>query len=320
MRNNTQYQALRTIGLWLCSLLLCLFATGAAADTIISNVVVTYVVTDPAGSPIVETDANGNVVSQVRDQPYGEPTQLVGSQPTTGGDAPGFGGKIIDRTTGLSYFGARYYNPKSGRFMSVDPAGAPEGDPYRFNHYAFGNDNPYRYVDPDGKTPIEGAVFVTIDLVEIGVAAYRGESLTGAMVGLGFDVAGVFSPIPFTGEALKVAEAARAVERTEEVVHTAEGAKDLGEAARYTPGGRFSKATKIEAADRAGYKCEYCGKETTPARKSAKGETPPTNEAQTDHITPKSKGGDNSPDNAAHACRDCNRRLSDSEKPNPRDN
>ena len=143
----------------LCFLLcvLGLFGNDAAAvnvinaNTLITNVVDTYIVTDPAGNPIIETDAKGNVVSQVRYQPYGEPTQLVGSQPTTGGDSPGFEGKIVDRTTGLSNFGARYYDSKSGRFMSIDPAKAREGDAHGFTHYAFANDNPYRYVDPDGR-------------------------------------------------------------------------------------------------------------------------------------------------------------------------
>ena len=154
MQINTSYY-LRYFGPLLAAFLLYLFATYTAADTVITNVTVTYVVTDPSGSPIVQTDANGNVISEVRYQPYGEPTQLVGSQPATGGDGPGFQGKIVDRTTGLSNFGARYYNPKSGRFMSVDPAMAPEGDPHRFNHYTFGNNNPYRYVDPDGRAPAD---------------------------------------------------------------------------------------------------------------------------------------------------------------------
>lgn len=67
-------------------------------------------------------------------------------------------------------------------------------------------------------------------------------------------------------------------------------------------------------------KCEYCGVDTVKAKKSEAGVTPPKNEAQTDHIDPKSNGGTNSPDNGAHACRECNRTLSDEPKPNPREN
>lgn len=44
-----------------------------------------------------------------------------------------------------------------GRFISVDPAGVldhVEDNPTMFNRYAYVNNNPYRYVDPDGNIPI----------------------------------------------------------------------------------------------------------------------------------------------------------------------
>jgi RHS repeat-associated protein len=47
----------------------------------------------------------------------------------------GYTGKEQDGSD-LIYFGARYYDPEMGRFMSVDPVGA--GD----NWYAYCNDNP----------------------------------------------------------------------------------------------------------------------------------------------------------------------------------
>ena len=87
----------------------------------------------------------------------------------------------------------------------------------------------------------------------------------------------------------------------------------------YVAGGRFSPATKEIAAVRAGKACEYCGVKTTPAQKSMSGVTPPKTEAQTDHIIPRSQGGTNSPNNAAHACRECNRNNSNDPKPHPRE-
>jgi RHS repeat-associated protein len=53
--------------------------------------------------------------------------------------------------TGLVYFGARWYDPQVGRFMGFDPVGVDEGNPHSFNRYAYGNNNPYKYLDPDGR-------------------------------------------------------------------------------------------------------------------------------------------------------------------------
>ncbi|WP_438864318.1 RHS repeat-associated core domain-containing protein [Neptunicella sp.] len=44
---------------------------------------------------------------------------------------------------------ARYYDPVIGRFYSNDPIGFR--DVHSFNRYAYANNNPYKYVDPDGK-------------------------------------------------------------------------------------------------------------------------------------------------------------------------
>jgi hypothetical protein len=38
-----------------------------------------------------------------------------------------------------------------GRFASVDPVGFSESNPMSFNRYSYGNANPYRFVDPDGR-------------------------------------------------------------------------------------------------------------------------------------------------------------------------
>ena len=44
---------------------------------------------------------------------------------------------------------ARYYDPVIGRFYSNDPIGFR--DVHSFNRYAYANNNPYKYIDPDGK-------------------------------------------------------------------------------------------------------------------------------------------------------------------------
>jgi len=50
------------------------------------------------------------------------------------------------------YMQARYYDPVIGRFYSNDPIGYR--DVHSFNRYAYSNNNPYKYFDPDGRRTI----------------------------------------------------------------------------------------------------------------------------------------------------------------------
>jgi len=70
-------------------------------------------------------------------------------------------GKEKDKETGLYYFRARYFDSRIGRFISIDPVGPVDEktgkvnekmllNPQRLNRYAYGLNNPYRYVDRDG--------------------------------------------------------------------------------------------------------------------------------------------------------------------------
>ncbi|MDT0627459.1 RHS repeat-associated core domain-containing protein [Alteromonas sp. W364] len=52
---------------------------------------------------------------------------------------------------------ARYYDPVIGRFYSNDPIGAvahlnTQNGIHGFNRYAYANNNPYKYIDPDGQS------------------------------------------------------------------------------------------------------------------------------------------------------------------------
>ncbi|MEU6180786.1 polymorphic toxin-type HINT domain-containing protein [Streptomyces coeruleorubidus] len=69
----------------------------------------------------------------------------------------GFVGGVDDsESTGLQHLGAREYDPAAGRFVSVDPLLTP-GDPQAFNAYAYSNNNPMTFSDPDGMRCIHGA-------------------------------------------------------------------------------------------------------------------------------------------------------------------
>lgn len=53
---------------------------------------------------------------------------------------------------------ARYYDPVIGRFLSNDPVGAlgHSNIAHGFNRYTYANNNPYKYVDPDGELGVLG--------------------------------------------------------------------------------------------------------------------------------------------------------------------
>ncbi len=55
-------------------------------------------------------------------------------------------GKRFDPETGFLFFGARYYEPSTGRWISPDPLGFADGP----NLYAYVHNNPLAYVDPTG--------------------------------------------------------------------------------------------------------------------------------------------------------------------------
>ena len=66
-----------------------------------------------------------------------------------------FNGKEHDTSTGLSYYGARYYDPVALQWNSADPLysvapGAGLDQPQRLNLYAFSINNPLRYYDSQG--------------------------------------------------------------------------------------------------------------------------------------------------------------------------
>src|SRR6056297_285643 len=60
-----------------------------------------------------------------------------------------FNGKELDCESGYYYYGARYYDPKFGRFLGVDPlADAPLN--VGTSPYAYVWNNPLKFIDPTG--------------------------------------------------------------------------------------------------------------------------------------------------------------------------
>jgi len=121
--------------------LLLLCAGFAQAETTI------FYHTNALGSPVAATNEQGNILWRENYAPYGD--RLL--EQDGGTENTWYTGKQHDEGIGLSYFGARWYDPVHGRFMSMDPVGFQEDNIHSFNKYAYANNNPYKFVDPDGR-------------------------------------------------------------------------------------------------------------------------------------------------------------------------
>jgi RHS repeat-associated protein len=113
--------------------------------------------TDPAGTPMAMTNMSRDVMWSADYKPFGEESWISGTLENN----EKFVGKEKDKETGLYYFGARYMKAEIGRFTSPDPVGPVDPrtgktndkvliNPQRLNVYAYGLNNPYKYVDPLG--------------------------------------------------------------------------------------------------------------------------------------------------------------------------
>ena len=112
---------------------------------------ITYYHNDIAGSPVVATNESGQVVWRESYRPYGERTvNSAAALP----NKVWFTSRRQDAETGLVYMGARYYDPVVGRFVSKDPVGFDEKNLHSFNRYAYANNNPYKFRDPDGRAGV----------------------------------------------------------------------------------------------------------------------------------------------------------------------
>jgi RHS repeat-associated protein len=106
------------------------------------NGVVSYYLADHLGSIVQVTNSAGAAALTREYDPWGNP--LEGS--LTSGYA--FTGREWDSETGLYYYRNRYYDPRTGRFLSDDPVGTP----FSTNLYRYVHNRPTVLIDPTGLT------------------------------------------------------------------------------------------------------------------------------------------------------------------------
>ena len=101
----------------------------------------TYLLDDQLGSTRALTNSSGSVTATFSYDPWGNLTGSTGSATTPFM----FAGAYLDSSTGLYYLQARYYDPTTGQFLSVDPDVAETDQPF-----AYADDDPVNEADPTG--------------------------------------------------------------------------------------------------------------------------------------------------------------------------
>ncbi|MGE5340870.1 MAG: RHS repeat domain-containing protein, partial [Candidatus Omnitrophota bacterium] len=110
-----------------------------------------YYMSDQVSSTRVISDGSGNIVYSEAYGPYGD---IQKSFKTDYIPRLTYSGKEREADSGLDYFGARYFQNRLYRFISVDPFVDKDKalvNPQSWNLYAYCRNNPITYFDPDGK-------------------------------------------------------------------------------------------------------------------------------------------------------------------------
>ncbi|MGJ7112298.1 RHS repeat-associated core domain-containing protein [Morganella morganii] len=129
------------------------------------------------GSSGLETDGDGNLLSQEEYYPFGGTAVLVaGADSGIDYKTHRYSGKERD-ATGLYYYGYRYYQPWAGRWLSSDPAGTVDG----LNLFRMVRNNPVTLRDDDGRKPISENFSEEKGDMVYGLAGFRGKYISSAL-------------------------------------------------------------------------------------------------------------------------------------------
>jgi RHS repeat-associated protein len=147
---------------------------------------------DHLGSSNVVTDQSGYQAGLTEFTPFGS----ISRQEGTYDPQHKFTGKELDEN-GLYFYGARYYDPQLGRFISADTVVQAPYDPQSLNRYSYCRNNPINYVDPTGHSfwDFFGKVLGTIAAVVTFVA-------TAGNVGAAFAAFNITDTVVSGGQAL----------------------------------------------------------------------------------------------------------------------
>ena len=148
----------------------------AAAEIRGSTTVITYLHTDYLGSVIAESNAQGQLLKRHHRTAYGE------SLSAAPGNGPGYTGHVNDANSGLVYAQQRYYQPALAAFLIADPVAVGTTAGGNYGRYYYGNNNPFMFVDPDGRLPtlVPILIFVAKEIASEAVEQATGVPIPSA--------------------------------------------------------------------------------------------------------------------------------------------
>jgi RHS repeat-associated protein len=116
-----------------------------------------FYVYDGGGSVRQLTNASGVVTDEYEYDAYGNSFTKQGTTPNN----YLYRGEQYDSDLALYYLRARYYNPATGRFVSMDPENGVITDPATLHKYVYANGDPVNMVDPRGRdASVESALIL----------------------------------------------------------------------------------------------------------------------------------------------------------------
>ncbi|MGD9679428.1 MAG: RHS repeat-associated core domain-containing protein [Vulcanibacillus sp.] len=123
-----------------------------------------FYITNLQGDVIELVDINGSSVVKYKYDAWGNIIYQTPNQ--TIGDINPFRYRsyYFDEDTGLYYLQSRYYDPEVGRFISADGFFGSVGNALSHNAYAYCENNPVMYVDPEGEFLLHILVFAVVVL------------------------------------------------------------------------------------------------------------------------------------------------------------
>ena len=119
---------------------------------------------DPVGSASVVLTRDGLAEREVVYRPFGGIYEQAGSDP----NSTIFAGHRQEENSQLYSMNARWQDPETGTFLSVDPVVSDSGDPQSYNAYAYARNNPVSYADPTGAIctpPLAGGTCSSTDSI-----------------------------------------------------------------------------------------------------------------------------------------------------------